>query len=71
MLPRSERDDPAHMKQAVQHSSDPQITQYSVVDKGKKTKERGIPVFEVLYDKSAASAASKDDIDTPINLTDP
>lgn len=69
MLPRSGQNDPASMNQEVQHSSDPQITQYSVVDKSKKTKERGIPVFEVLYDTSAA--ASKDDIDTPINLTDP
>lgn len=69
MLPCSGEDDPASMKQEVQHSSDPQMTQYSVVDKSKKTKERGIPVFEVLYDMSAA--ASKDDIDTPINLTDP
>lgn len=69
MLPHSGQNDPASMNEEVQHSSDPQITQYSVVDKTKKTEEKGIPVFEVLYDTSAA--ASKDDIDTPINLTDP
>lgn len=44
------------------HSSDPQMVQYSVVDKTKKTsKEPVVPVFEILYDQS-----SRDDIDTPI-----
>ena len=42
------------------HNSDPQIVQYSTVDKSKKNKEP-VPVFEALYDQS-----SKDDIDTPI-----
>ena len=42
------------------HHSDPQIVQYSTVDKSKKNKEP-VPVFEALYDQS-----SKDDIDTPI-----
>lgn len=72
MLPCSEREgqhacDPDILKHTVQHSSDPQIIKYSVVDKSKGTKEHTVPVFEVLYDQSAA--AGKDDIDTPINLT--
>ena len=56
MLPRVQgrESDPA------MHSSDPQMVQYSIVDKSRKTKEP-VPVFEVLYDQS-----SKDDIDTPI-----
>ena len=45
------------------HSSDPQMVQYSVVDKSKKTvKEAAVPVFESLYDQS-----SRDDIDTPVS----
>lgn len=72
MLPRSEREgpntcDPDILKHTVQHNSDPQITQYSVVNKSNKIKEHTVPVFEVLYDQSAA--AGKDDIDTPINFT--
>ena len=53
----------ASLEQAM-HSSEPQMVQYSVVDKSKKAKE-ALPVFEVLYDQSA----SKDDIDKPANLS--
>ena len=66
MLPRSQaRGSGAEQNEPQQalHSSDPQMAQYSVVDKSKKAKET-VPVFEVLYDHSA----SKDDIDTPVTL---
>ena len=68
-LPRSEvmkgdgQGGSANLQQAM-HSSDPQILQYTVADKGKKAQD-ALPVFEVLYDQSA----SKDDVDTPINLS--
>lgn len=66
MLPTNqnrESSEPVGVPEAM-HSSDPQMTQYSVVDKSKKTKRRSketVPVFEALYDKS-----TKDDIDTPV-----
>ena len=37
--------------QAAMHSSDPQMVQYSVVDKSKKKPKDPLPVFEVLYDR--------------------
>lgn len=65
MLPHSQaRGEQTGSLQAM-HSSDPQMAQYSIVDKSKKAKET-VPVFEVLYDHAAG--ASKDDIDKPIIL---
>ena len=61
MLPRPQGrgSEPEGLSPAL-HSSDPQMVQYSTVDKSKKTREP-VPVFEALYDQS-----SKDDIDTPV-----
>lgn len=61
MLPRpqTEENEQEGLSQAMR-GSDPQIVQYSIVDKSRKNKEP-VPVFEALYDQT-----SKDDIDTPI-----
>ena len=60
MLPTAqsrEGSEPIGVPEAM-HSSDPQMIQYSVVDKSKKTNKNRksketVPVFEALYDKSS------------------